>query len=279
MDAKALLTTVAVVFAMLVLASLIELAVPLFQRPRAQGGRRATNLGLMAVTLGWNGLLTWAAAAVALAFSLQGPGPMTRLGIPHAIQIVVGFVVLDFSFGYLAHRAMHASPTLWRVHRIHHSDPFVDATTTLRNHPIEGLWRFVCLIVPIWTLGLPAEAVALQRLLTGINGMLEHANIRLPQRIDRALSSFWVTPNMHKVHHSRVPHETDSNYGNLLSLYDRLFRTFTPTERAHDVSYGLDDVDPVEATSFAGLLAMPFRTRARPTGAATESLLAGPAQK
>jgi sterol desaturase/sphingolipid hydroxylase (fatty acid hydroxylase superfamily) len=157
---------------------------------------------------------------------------MSRLGVPILAQIIGGFVVLDFSFGYLAHRTMHGSPTLWRAHRVHHSDPFVDATTTFRNHPIEGLWRFLFLIVPIWVLGVPAEAVALQRLLTVINGSLEHANIRVWPPLDRVLSLIWVTPNMHKVHHSRDRAETDSNYGNILSIYDRIFRTFTPTDRA-----------------------------------------------
>lgn len=261
MSPREFLTTAAIAIAMLALATLIELALPLFTRTAAQRGRRATNLGLMALTVTLNGALTWVAAAIALALSLQGPGLMTRLGIPIAAQIIGGFLVLDFSFGYLAHRALHMSPLLWRAHRIHHSDVFVDATTTFRNHPIEGAWRFLFLIVPIWVLGIPAEAVALQKLLTVINGNLEHANIRLWQPLDRVLSLFWVTPNMHKVHHSRAHAETDSNYGNILSIYDRILGTFTPTERALSVVYGLDDVDPVRAKSLPDLLALPFQER------------------
>ena len=258
MDPRDFLTTLAIVLPTLALASLIEIWLPRFQKPTAQRGRLATNFALTSVTLIWNALLAWAAAAAALALSLHGPGLMTRLGIPLALQIAGGFIALDFSFGYLAHRAMHAWPPLWRVHRIHHSDAFVDATTTFRNHPIEGLWRFLCLMAPVWLLGIPAEAIALQRLLTVLNGVLEHSNIRLPRAFDRA-SSFWVTPDMHKVHHSRERRETDSNYGNILSLYDRFLRTFTPTERALTVRYGLDDVDPARAESLPTLLAMPFR--------------------
>jgi sterol desaturase/sphingolipid hydroxylase (fatty acid hydroxylase superfamily) len=266
MDSSQFLTTLSVVLPMLALASLTELALPMFERPPAQRRRVATNLSLTAVTLIWNWALGWLAAVLALALLLHGPGLMARLGIPPIAQVIGGFIVLDFSFGYLAHRAMHASPTLWRAHRVHHSDPFVDATTTLRNHPIEGLWRFLFLIVPIWVLGVPAEAVALQRLLTAINGMLEHANIRLWRPLDRALSLFWVTPSMHKVHHSRDHFETDSNYGNILSIYDRLFRSFTPTDKARSVTYGLDDVDSDEATSLPRLLAMPFRPSERWSG-------------
>lgn len=266
MDPSDFLTTLAVILPMLGLATMIELALPMFRRPEAQRARVATNLGLTGVTFAWNGLLTWTAAGVALALSLDGPGLLTELGIPFVVQVLGGFVVLDLSFGYLSHRAMHASPILWRAHRIHHSDSFVDATTTFRNHPIESFWRFLCLIVPIWILGLPAEAVALQRLLTGINGVLEHSNVRVWQPLDRALSWFWVTPRMHKVHHSRDRIETDSNYGNILSVYDRIFRTFTSPDRALSVTYGLDDVDPIEAQSFSGLLAMPFRARTRWSG-------------
>jgi sterol desaturase/sphingolipid hydroxylase (fatty acid hydroxylase superfamily) len=244
---------------MLALAALIEWMVPLFARTPAQRGRRATNLGMTALTFLLNWGLTSFAAAVALALSLQGPGLMTRLGIPALAQIVGGFIVLDFSFGYLSHRAMHASPTLWRAHQIHHSDVFVDATTAFRNHPLEGAWRFLFLIVPIWALGIPAEAVALQKLLTVINASVEHANIRLWQPLDRVLSLFWVTPNMHKVHHSRERAEADSNYGNVLSIYDRIFGTFTPSERAFSVTYGVAGVDPSQAKSMRGLLAMPFR--------------------
>jgi len=259
MSSQEFLTTLTIVLAMLVLASLVELALPLFARTREQRGRRATNLGLTALTLSLNGALNWAAAGIALALSLEGPGLMTRLGVPAAAQIIGGFLLLDFSFGYLAHRLLHMSPILWRAHRVHHSDSFVDATTALRNHPIEGLWRFLFLMIPTWILGVPAEAVALQRLLTVINGSFEHANIRLWQPLDRVLSFFWVTPNMHKVHHSRAHAETDSNYGNILSIYDRILRTFTPTDRALSVTYGLDDVDPAQAKSLSGLLAMPFQ--------------------
>ncbi len=259
MDSREFLTTATIVMAMLALATLTELALPLFARAPAQRGRRTANLTLTALALSLNWAFRGAAAVVALGLSLQGPGPMSRLGIPIAAQIIGGLLVLDFSFGYLAHRTMHMSPLLWRAHRVHHSDTFVDATTTFRNHPLEGLWRFLFLIIPVWVLGLPAEAVALQRLLTVINGSLEHANIRLWPPLERVLSWIWVTPNMHKVHHSRVCVETDSNYGNLLSIYDRILHTFTPTHRALGVVYGLDDVDADRARSLPALLSMPFR--------------------
>src|SRR5262249_21763111 len=110
--------------------------------------------------------------------------------------------------------------------------------------------RFLFAIVPVWILGIPPVAVVIQRLLQAINGVIEHANIRLWAPVDRVLSLFWVTPNVHKIHHSRQRTETNSNYGNILTLYDRLLGTYTPAERAHAVIYGLDDVDPVRTGPF-----------------------------
>ena len=119
---------------------------------------------------------------------------------------------------------MHMWPVMWRFHQIHHSDPFVDVTTTYRTHPVETVWRFLFAIVPVWLLGIPAQAVMIQRLLQATNGIIEHANIRLWPPLDRVLSLVWVTPNVHKIHHSREVSETNSNYANLLTVYDRAAR-------------------------------------------------------
>jgi sterol desaturase/sphingolipid hydroxylase (fatty acid hydroxylase superfamily) len=168
--------------------------------------------------------------------------------------------VLDFSVGYLSHRTMHMWPVMWRFHQIHHSDPFVDVTTTYRTHPVETVWRFLFAVVPVWPLGIPAQAVLIQRLLQATNGIIEHADIRLLAPLDRVLSLVWVTPNVHKIHHSREVSETNSNYANLLTVYDRVLGTYTPADRATSVVYGLDEADPARTASFPGLLSMPFQT-------------------
>ena len=167
-------------------------------------------------------------------------------GIAQWVDIIVGIVVLDFSVGYLSHRTMHAWPAMWRFHRVHHSDDFVDVTTTYRTHPVETVWRFLFAIVPVWLLGIPAQAVVIQRLLQATNGVIEHGNMRLWPPLDRVLSVVWVTPNVHKIHHSRELSETNSNYAKLLTIYDRLLGTYTPSARAQSVTYGLDDAGPHE---------------------------------
>jgi len=111
----------------------------------------------------------------------------------------------------------------------------------------------------VWMIGIPALAVVIQRLVSAANGIFEHGNIRLWRPLDRVLSLVWVTPNVHKIHHSRARAETNSNYGNVLTIYDRVFGTFTPSERAASVVYGLDDVDITRKGSLGGLLSLPFR--------------------
>jgi sterol desaturase/sphingolipid hydroxylase (fatty acid hydroxylase superfamily) len=181
------------------------------------------------------------------------------LGFPCEVPIpAMEPLFQDFSAGYLAHRALHLFPILWRFHRVHHSDEFVDATTTYRTHPVETVWRFLFVIVPVWTLGIPAQAVVIQRLVSAANGIVEHANIRLWGRFDRVASLVWVTPNVHTIHHSRQREETNSNYGNVLTIYDRMLGTFTSSDRAVSVVYGLDDADPTRMGSLGALLSMPF---------------------
>jgi len=258
MNPREYLSVVAVILFTMAVVAVLEVAAPLFAASGMAPGRRRTNLAMTAQTLIFNYILNSAAALAALAMPTTSPAIMARAGMPEAAQFVVGILLLDFFFGYFAHRALHALPILWRFHMVHHSDSFVDVTTTYRNHPGEHVWRFLWILVPTWAFGVPASAVVIYRVLSSINGILEHANVGVRPTLDTALSRLWVTPNMHKIHHSRVAAETDTNYGNLLSVYDRVLNTFTPTDRALSVAYGLEDVDPNDAQSFTGMNLMPW---------------------
>jgi len=274
MSARDFLANITIILSVMAVGALLETAVPLFiAGPPAPGRRRAANMGLTALSFLFNWLLTSLAAVAAL--TLRPAGLITRLELAPWLHVAAGIVVLDFSVGYLSHRTLHMSAAMWRFHRIHHSDPFVDVTTTYRTHPVETLWRFLFAIVPIWILGIPAPAVLIQRLLQATNGVLEHANVRLWAPLDWALSLVWVTPDVHKVHHSRDIVETNSNYGNVLSIYDRVLGTYTPSDRARSVRYGLDDADPVRVASLPGLLSMPFHEpRSRKRAASAHSTVA-----
>jgi sterol desaturase/sphingolipid hydroxylase (fatty acid hydroxylase superfamily) len=249
------------ILSIMALAAFVETALPLFARPANLPGRVRANLAMTIQTLLFAFVLSSGAALLAYLLPVSSPRLLESAGLPAGLRLVLGVVALDFAFGYVAHRTMHASATLWRFHRVHHSDPFVDVTTSYRTHPVETAWRHLWLFATMWLLGVPAASVVAFRVLSGTNGILEHANIRVAPALDSALSWVWVTPNMHKIHHSRLQHETDTNYGNLLPLYDRLLGTFVPTSRALSVEYGLEDASPDEVRSFGAMLAMPWKAR------------------
>jgi len=256
MTAREFLTNVSIILTVMAVGALLETAVPMFGARPWRQDRRTANLGLTALSFLSNWLLASLAATAAL--GLRPAGLLAQGGWPVWTEIVIGIVVLDFSVGYLSHRTMHMWPAMWRFHQVHHSDPFVDVTTTYRTHPVETVWRFLFAIVPVWILGISAQAVVIQRLLQATNGIIEHADIRVWAPLDRILSLLWVTPNVHKIHHSRDVSETNSNYANLLTIYDRVLGTYTSSDRAASVVYGLDKVDPATTASFPALLSMPF---------------------
>jgi len=256
MPLRDFLTNVSVILTVMAAAALIETALPMFLAKPWRHARRTANLGLTALSFVTNWFL--ASVATLAAVWLRPAGVLAGLAWPMWIQVLVGIVVLDFSVGYLSHRSMHTWSPMWRFHQVHHSDDFVDVTTTYRTHPVETVWRFMFAIVPVWILGLPAQAVVIQRLLQATNGVIEHSNIRLWAPLDRVLSLVWVTPNVHKIHHSRQVSETNSNYANLVTLYDRLLGTYTPAARAETVVYGLDDTQRLAEAPLPGLLTLPF---------------------
>jgi len=257
MSPRDFLTSVGVIVAVMAIGALIETVVPMFLANASNHGRRSANLWLTATSFLSNWLLAAVAGTAALA--LRPAGVMAQLHWPLWLQVGTGIVVLDFSVGYLSHRLLHIWPAMWRFHQVHHSDDFVDVTTTYRTHPVETAWRFLFAIVPVWVLGLPAQAVVIQRLLQATNGVIEHANIRLWPPLDRVLSLLWVTPNVHKIHHSREISQTNSNYANLLTIYDRVLGTYTPSNRARSVVYGLNEASVLTTGSYPTLLTRPFR--------------------
>ncbi len=260
MGPHAFVANVTALLGLMTLLGLVEGALPVAVPPTGRRRHRAVNLRLTLLNFAVNGIVTASAAVLTVALAIHSTGWIASLGLPFAAQVVIGVLVLDFGYGYAAHRAMHWSPRLWRIHRVHHSDAFVDVTTSFRTHPLESVWRSCFVALPVWLLGLPPEAVALHRLLSTVNAVLEHANIRVPAAADRLVSWVWVTPSMHKRHHSRDPCETDTNYGNLLSIFDRWLATWTAAAPTPPV-YGLDDVDEAACTRLSGLLRAPFVAR------------------
>jgi sterol desaturase/sphingolipid hydroxylase (fatty acid hydroxylase superfamily) len=249
---------VGLVVAALALISLLELVLPHFPRNAWSTRRLTANLVLGAGTLALN-LIGSAGLAVLLAWQAEvGVGLLRAFALPPAVELVIVLVVLDFSF-YVAHVSMHATPLFWRYHRIHHADPHVDATTTLRQHPGESVIRLAYTTAFATLLGASPAAYATYRAAVALNALLEHADIRVPRRLDDALAIVTTWPGFHKLHHSRDPRFTDSNYGNLLSCWDRFFGTRAARPLGEPVAYGLAGLDDDATQSLRGLLALPRR--------------------
>jgi sterol desaturase/sphingolipid hydroxylase (fatty acid hydroxylase superfamily) len=173
-------------------------------------------------------------------------------------SIILSFLVLDFFGGWLVHLVEHKLRFLWRFHIIHHSDNNVDVTTGLRHHPVESVLRGVFFLMGVVVSGSPVYAVMIYQTLLVLSTQFTHANINLPRWLDIPLSYLFVSPNMHKVHHHRQQPYTDSNYGAVLSIWDRLFGTFEHLEPSQ-IKYGLDRYYPNEEDeNFSMLMKKPF---------------------
>lgn len=177
---------------------------------------------------------------------------------PLWLYALTGLLLLDLVGAYFAHLAEHKFKTFWRFHLIHHTDTWIDTTSANRHHPGESVIRFAFTVAGVLIAGAPMWLVFLYQSLSVVFSQFNHANIRLPRGLDRALRYVIVSPDMHKVHHHyRLPY-TDSNYGNIFSIWDRIFGTYRelPAER---IVYGVDThMDEHEHNRLGALLKIPF---------------------
>ena len=195
----------------------------------------------------------------------NGFGILHIVALPLWLYVVLGVLLLDFIGAYLAHLVEHKVKPLWMVHLVHHSDHHVDTTTANRHHPLESLVRFSFTLLAVFILGAPIGVVMLYQSLSVVLSQFNHANINLPVKLDQWLSYVLVTPHMHKVHHHYVLPYTDSNYGNIFAIWDRLFGTHMHLDAARIV-YGVDVFPNEEENSRVGsLLKQPFQSYQKPT--------------
>tara|TARA_R110002049_G_scaffold10127_2_gene50232 strand:- start:24113 stop:24958 length:846 start_codon:yes stop_codon:yes gene_type:complete len=216
----------------LVAMALWELAAPRRRREIPRVIRWTNNLGLVVIdTIVLR--LSFPILAVGLAVIAQdrGWGLFNIIEAPGWVAVLVSIVVLDLAI-YLQHVMFHAVPVLWRLHRMHHADLEFDVTTGLRFHPVEILLSMGIKLAVVMALGPPAVAVLIFEVLLNATAMFNHSNIRLPILVDRFLRLIVVTPDMHRVHHSIIPEETNSNFGFNLPWWDRLLGTYKAQPKA-----------------------------------------------
>lgn len=186
--------------------------------------------------------------------------------MPTWLYALVGLLLLDLIGAWLAHWVQHKTKWLWQFHIIHHSDQQIDTTTANRHHPGESIIRFIFTLLAVIISGAPMWLIFLYQSLSVVLSQFNHANIVLPTGVDNVLSSVIVTPNMHHIHHHFVQPYTDSNYGNIFSIWDRLFGTHR-TMKQKDIVYGIDThKDPEEVSKIGKLLQLPFQKYRPPLG-------------
>jgi sterol desaturase/sphingolipid hydroxylase (fatty acid hydroxylase superfamily) len=185
--------------------------------------------------------------------------------IPLWLYVLVGILLMDFIGAYLVHYIEHKVKPLWMIHLVHHTDHKVDTTTANRHHPIESLIRYVFTLAGVFIIGAPIGIVMLYQSMSLVATQFTHANIKLPKKVDNALSYFLVSPDMHKIHHHNLLPYTDSNYGNIFSIWDRLFGTFMKLDK-DKIVYGVDVFpDEVKNSNLIDLLKQPFQEYQKPT--------------
>ena len=187
----------------------------------------------------------------------------TQFGLLHLfeapvwVELLLAVLVLDFIAQYGVHFLLHKVPAFWRLHLVHHTDKHVDASTGTRHHPLDFILRESFALLAVVITGMPISFYFFYRILSVAFTYFTHANLRLPVVLDKTLSYVIVTPNMHKFHHHFELPWTDSNYGNMFSIWDHLFGTFVYGDMQH-IQYGVDIAEYTDDENILTQLGMPF---------------------
>jgi sterol desaturase/sphingolipid hydroxylase (fatty acid hydroxylase superfamily) len=233
-----------------------------FRAPTASTGRRwMGHLALLFATTWLVALLLpVSAVAVALALERSPYGLLNRAWMPAWLACTLAILLLDF-IRYGQHRLLHRVPLLWRLHKVHHSDPDYDLTTGLRFHPVEAAFTAVTQCAAVALLSPPPMAVFAGELLFLVQVHLVHGNIAFSEKIDHLLCGILVTPNLHAVHHAMSLSDQNSNYGGVFSIWDRLCRTLRtrPTSERAGMAMGLEGYEGERGILWSTLFLLPFQ--------------------
>lgn len=249
-----------VFFIVLLAVALWEVIAP--RRPLQDSKYRRWCINLSLIVIGTAVVkLLFPILPVALAQSAEtrGWGLFNTVAVAPWLKILLSIIILDFII-YLQHTLFHHTPVLWRLHRMHHTDLDLDVTSGNRFHPLEIIVSMLIKMAAVLLLGVPPLAVLAFEVILNASSMFNHGNIRLPDRVDRLLRLFIVTPDMHRVHHSTVVRETNSNFGFNLPWWDRLCGTYRPQpEKGHPgMTIGLKEYRDPEKLTLTRLLVQPF---------------------
>jgi len=241
---------------------IIEGAIPLFGFKYNKWKHASINIFFTITTI----VINFAFALLIVQSSVwavaNGVGLLQWVNVSQWLFLILGLLLLDLIGAWFIHFIEHKIKWMWKFHMVHHADTHVDTTTANRHHPGESVFRAVFTMIGVIVCGAPMWLVMLYQSMSAVLSQFNHANIRLPLWLDKAISWVIVSPDMHKVHHHYVRPQTDSNYGNIFSVWDRLFGTFnyTPVEQ---LRYGLDVLDDSTDENLAYQLKIPFDSKVK----------------
>jgi sterol desaturase/sphingolipid hydroxylase (fatty acid hydroxylase superfamily) len=247
-------------FGVLGMMVLWERLAPRRQLQTSRSMRWVSNLGIVFIdSLILRLLPAYSAIAIAVLAEKEGWGLLNHISLPYGIKAAIGVILLDLAI-YLQHAMFHGLPILWRLHMMHHSDLDFDTTTGIRFHPIEILLSMGIKMIIVLTAGISAFGVLIFEVLLNATSLFNHGNVRLPAPVDRILRYFVVTPEMHRVHHSVIIRETNSNFGFNLPWWDRLFGTYKaePAAGHEGMTIGLSQFRDTKRLTLPRLLILPF---------------------
>ncbi|MBB1442111.1 sterol desaturase family protein [Pseudoalteromonas sp. NZS71] len=251
-------------FSILIIMMLLEWQKPARQAPIKSSTRWFANFGLVfASSVIARLVVPIGLTAVALYNQEHGIGLFNQIALPSSLIIILSILLLDILI-YWQHRLFHQVPILWRLHRVHHADAHVDTSTGLRFHPIEIVLSILIKLIAVTALGVPAIAVLIFEIALNGLALFNHANIRLPNAIEKPLRLILMTQILHRIHHSQVVSETNSNYGFSVIWWDKLFGSYKGKAKKTDadINIGLKEYPSQnQNASLLGLLTMPFKNK------------------
>ncbi|MDA8692546.1 sterol desaturase family protein [Saprospiraceae bacterium] len=243
----------------LTIFSLIESAVPLFSLSYKRWKHAGINIFFTLTTILVNFFMAFLLVKTADWVVSNNIGLLQWIDLPVWLFLIAGLLLMDLIGAYTPHWVEHHVTWMWKFHVIHHTDQNVDVTSANRHHPGESVIRFAFTIIATIIVGAPMWLVFLYQSMSVVLSQFNHANITLPNTLDRVLNKFIVTPNMHHVHHHYRQPYSDTNYGNIFSFWDRIFSTYIEVDN-QKLKYGLDThMDRPEANNITTMLANPFK--------------------
>ena len=236
---------------------ILEGLFPLVQHHYKKWQHAKVNLILLSSTIIINVLVGLLIAGVFIWTSNNSIGLLYLVDLPLWIEVVLGVMILDFFAQYLVHYLLHKVKFMWRFHMVHHSDTAVDVTTGTRHHPGDYVFREIFALIAILIGGISVGVYILYRIITVLMTYWTHSNLNMPMWLDKFLSLIFITPHVHKFHHHFERPWTDTNFGNIFSIWDRIFQTFVYDD-PHKIKYGLDVLDDSTSNDIVYQLKVPF---------------------